>query len=117
MTDQTSTRARAHLLPCPFCGCADVILTFYSGAPAIFCTNDDCEALMGGEEYSGDKARLIKCWNRRAPTPDSVDARRYRFVRLHDSQAALYEGDVVQAYIPWEEDLDAAIDAAMKEAQ
>ncbi|WP_164466885.1 Lar family restriction alleviation protein [Burkholderia gladioli] len=86
MTDQTSTRARAHLLPCPFCGCADVILTFYSGAPAIFCTNDDCEALMGGEEYSGDKARLIKCWNRRAPTPDSVDARRYRFVRLRRRQ-------------------------------
>ena len=52
------------LLPCPHCG-SSVRLTTYSGAPAIFCDNSQCEAIMGGEEYMGTAEQLIENWNRR----------------------------------------------------
>lgn len=54
------------LLPCPHCG-SSARLTTYSGAPAIFCGNGQCEAIMGGEEYMGTGEHLIESWNQRAP--------------------------------------------------
>lgn len=54
------------LLPCPHCG-SSARITTYSGAPAIFCGNGQCEAIMGGEEYMGTSEHLIESWNRRAP--------------------------------------------------
>lgn len=55
---------QAKLLPCPFCS-AHAKQGLHSGAPVIWCQGENCEAMMGGEEYSGTEEQLVASWNAR----------------------------------------------------
>lgn len=67
---------------------------------------NDCNTELTPADRHGLVAMIERLWR---------DAGRYRFVRLQENQADLYDGDIVQAYIPWGESLDEAIDFSMKE--
>lgn len=60
------------LLPCPFCGCADVRPARGNGGDCyVFCHDCHCE---GAPTLTRDSA--IAAWNRRAPAAPSPDWRR-----------------------------------------
>jgi hypothetical protein len=77
MTDQTTEREK--LLPCPFCGCDDILpcLDDETGLWECGCDSCDIHARAGLEEWA------ITKWNARHPAPVSISTLREAFEKWY----------------------------------
>ena len=70
------------LLPCPFCGCENINVRYYSPWHSICC--NECQARTAGW---ADEATAIAAWNRRASVASESEVVAALTAELRDVQA------------------------------
>lgn len=61
------------LKPCPFCGHKGELEVGQLGERFVRCSNDNCEAGLGGGCWSNTDAGAIEAWNTRVPDTRLID--------------------------------------------
>ena len=112
------------LKACPFCG--GTAAPWEQVHPTLgswLCRCDDCGAQVPAGTskkplFKTSKEAVI-AWNRRAPSSDGQDARRYRWIRsaAHDDIVSAAFVDICESDPATAELFDAAIDAAIAEGE
>lgn len=76
----------AELLPCPFCASNRIVALGGSTFRWVMAECADCGARCGEvrayDDYTLSNAELVKAWNTRAPTPDSITEKARRVVEM-----------------------------------